>query len=70
MTKGISGDALIPAERTEHVNILACTHAGGSIKEIKYNRIVTLCADIAILKNKIYIDKLMKRLMAQTKSIL
>ena len=70
MTQEISGDAPIPAKRAEHGNIRACPNAGGSIKEIQYNRAGALRADIAIPKNKINIDKFPKRFMGQINEIL
>lgn len=50
MTKGISGDAFIPAKQAGRVNISARPHAGGSIKKGQYSRVVTQRADVAILK--------------------
>ena len=70
MTQGISGDAHIPAKRTEHVDIPSGLDAGGAIKEIQYNRVVTLRADIAIPKNSINIDKFPKMFMGQTNGTL
>ena len=70
MTQGISGDAHIPAKRTEHVNIPACPHAGGSIKEVQYNRVVTLRAKIEFPENTINIDKFPKLFMGQTNGTL
>ena len=66
MMQRISGDAPIPAKWTEHVDITACPHACGVIKEVQYNRVVTLRADIAIPKNSINIDKFPKMFTDRT----
>ena len=70
MTQGISGDAHIPLKRTEHVNIPAGPHTGGAIKEVQYNRVVTLRTEIEFPENTINIDKFPKMFTGRTNEIL
>ncbi len=66
MTKGISGDALIPAKRAERANITRCAHVGESTGALEISRGGRARADTEFLKNTINIDKYMKRFMAET----
>ena len=63
---GISGDALIPAKRTERANIMRCAHIGESTGALEISRGGRARADTEFLKNTINIDKYMKRFMAET----
>ena len=69
MWMGISGDALIPAKRTERANIMRCAHVGESTGALEISRGGRARADTEFLKNTINIDKYTKRYMEHINKI-